>query len=87
MRSVTPMRAAKIGYIIMSALFCVIGLVLMLAPETAFTWLGRLLGISIIVFGGIKLVGYFSRDLFRLYLCKFYMLCQNIFDDWMVGYS
>lgn len=66
MRSVTPMRAAKIGYIIMSALFCVIGLVLMLAPETAFTWLGRLLGISIIVFGGIKLVGYFSRDLFRL---------------------
>lgn len=66
MRSVTTMRAAKIGYIIMSALFCVIGLVLMLVPETAFTWLGRLLGISIIVFGGIKLVGYFSRDLFRL---------------------
>ena len=66
MRSVTTMRAAKIGYIIMSALFCVIGLVLMLVPETAFTWLGRLLGISIIVFGVIKLVGYFSRDLFRL---------------------
>ena len=66
MRSVTTMRAAKIGYIIMSALFCVIGLVLILTPETAFTWLGRLLGISIIVFGGIKLVGYFSRDLFRL---------------------
>ena len=66
MRSVTTMRAAKIGYIIMSALFCVIGLVLMLVPETAFTWLGRLLGLSMIVFGGIKLVGYFSRDLFRL---------------------
>ena len=66
MCSVTTMRAAKIGYIIMSALFCVIGLVLMLVPETAFTWLGRLLGISIIVFGGIKLMGYFSRDLFRL---------------------
>ena len=66
MRSVTTMRTAKIGYIIMSALFCMIGLVLILVPETAFTWLGRLLGISIIVFGGIKLVGYFSRDLFRL---------------------
>ena len=66
MRSVTTMRAAKIGYIIMSVLFCVIGLVLILVPETVFTWLGRLLGISIIVFGGIKLVGYFSRDLFRL---------------------
>lgn len=66
MRSVTAMRAAKIGYIIMSALFCVTGLVLMLAPETALTWLGRLLGIFVILFGGIKLVGYFSRDLFRL---------------------
>lgn len=66
MRSVTTMRAAKIGYIIMSVLFCVIGLVLILVPETAFTWLGRLLGIFVIVFGGIKLVGYFSRDLFRL---------------------
>lgn len=66
MRSVTTMRTAKIGYIIMSALFCMIGLVLILVPEAAFTWLGRLLGISIIVFGGIKLVGYFSRDLFRL---------------------
>ena len=66
MRSVTTMRAAKIGYIIMSVLFCVIGLVLILVPETVFTWLGRLLGIFVIVFGGIKLVGYFSRDLFRL---------------------
>ena len=66
MRSVTTMRTAKIGYIIMSALFCVIGFVLMLVPETAFTWLGRLLGISMLIFGGIKLVGYFSRDLFRL---------------------
>ena len=66
MRSVTAMRAAKIGYIIMSALFCAIGLVLILVPETAFTWLGGLLSISMMVFGGIKLVGYFSRDLFRL---------------------
>ena len=49
MRSVTTTRTAKVGYIIMSALFCVIGLVLMLAPKTAFTWLGRLLGISTIV--------------------------------------
>lgn len=66
MRSVTAIRAAKIGYIIMSLLFCVTGLALILAPETMYPWLGRVLGVVMIVFGGVKLTGYFSRDLFRL---------------------
>lgn len=66
MRSVTPMRAAKIGYIVMSVLFCGMGIGLLLMPEISAMWIGRLLGIFMIVFGGVKLVGYFSRDLFRL---------------------
>lgn len=60
------MRAAKIGYIIMSILFCAMGAVLLLAPEISVLWIGRLLGVFMIVFGGVKLIGYFSRDLFRL---------------------
>ena len=32
MRSVTPMRAAKTGYIIMSVLLCVLGVVLFVWP-------------------------------------------------------
>ena len=66
MRSVTPMRAAKIGYIVMSSLFCVLGAVLLFTPDASALWIGRLLGIGTIVFGAVKLVGYFSRDLFRL---------------------
>lgn len=66
MRSVTPMKAAKIGYIIMSALFCVLGIMLLFTPDASALWIGRLLGIGLILFGIIKLVGYFSRDLFRL---------------------
>ena len=66
MRSVTPMRAAKIGYIVMSSLFCVLGAVLLFTPDASALWIGRLLGIGMIVFGAVKLVGYFSRDLFRL---------------------
>ena len=66
MRSVTPMRAAKIGYIVMSALFCLLGIALLFTPDASALWLGRLLGIGMIVFGAVKLVGYFSRDLFRL---------------------
>lgn len=66
MRSTLPMRAAKAGYIVMSLLFCVMGLVLLLAPEISAVRIGRLLGSFVIVFGAVKLVGYFSRDLFRL---------------------
>ena len=66
MRSVVPMKTAKIGYFVISALFCVLGVVLIAAPETSAVWLGRLLGIGMIIFGAVKLVGYFSKDLFRL---------------------
>ena len=66
MRSVVPMKTAKIGYLVIAVLFCVLGIVLIAAPGTSVVWLGRLLGIGMIVFGAIKLVGYFSRDLFRL---------------------
>ena len=66
MRSVVPMKTAKIGYFVISILFCVVGIVLIAAPGTSVVWLGRLLGIGMIIFGVIKLVGYFSKDLFRL---------------------
>ena len=66
MRSVAPMKTAKIGYIVMSVLFCVLGVVLLFTPGVSALWIGRLLGIGLILVGAIKLVGYFSRDLFRL---------------------
>lgn len=66
MRSVAPMKTAKIGYIVMSVLFCVLGVVLLFTPDASALWIGRLLGVGLILFGAIKLVGYFSRDLFRL---------------------
>ena len=66
MRSVTPMKTAKIGYIVMSSLFCLLGIVLLFTPDASALWIRRLLGIGMIVFGAVKLVGYFSRDLFRL---------------------
>ena len=66
MRSVVPMKTAKIGYLVISVLFCVLGVVLLFTPGVSALWIGRLLGIGLILFGAIKLVGYFSRDLFRL---------------------
>lgn len=66
MRSTIPMRTAKTGYIVMSILLCVFGLVLIFFPNTSAKILGIVCGILITIFGVIKLVGYFSRDLYRL---------------------
>ena len=66
MRSVIPMKTAKTGYIAVSSVLCVLGLLLMIFPGVSVSVLGVLGGILLLVFGGIKLVGYFSRDLYRL---------------------
>ena len=66
MRSTAPMRVAKVGYIVMSAVFCAVGLIFIIRPDVSAGFLGYLLGTAMIVFGAIKIVGYFSKDLFRL---------------------
>ena len=66
MRSVTPMQIAKIGYIVLSVVFCIVGVLFVAWSDIGTQVLSRALGIAMIVFGGIKIVGYFSKDLFRL---------------------
>ncbi len=66
MRSTAPMRAAKTGYIIISAVLCVLGAVLIAFPDFSVSLLGVICGITMIVFGIVKLTGYFSKDLYRL---------------------
>ncbi len=66
MRSTALMHTAKIGYIVMSAVFCIAGFIFIIEPDVSARFLGYLLGISMLVFGLIKIIGYFSRDLYRL---------------------
>lgn len=66
MRSVVPMRIAKIGYIVMSVLFCLSGILFIALPELSTVIIGISIGIALLVFGVVKLIGYFSKDLFRL---------------------
>ena len=66
MRSVTPMRIAKIGYIVMSVLFCLAGVLFIAMPEISAKIIGICIGISMILFGIVRLIGYFSKDLYRL---------------------
>lgn len=66
MRSVAPMRVAKTGYIAVSILLAVLGIVLIAWPTFSVNALGVICRILLILFGGVKLVGYFSKDLYRL---------------------
>ena len=66
MRSTAPMRIAKIGYIGISVLLTALGICLICAPDISVRAVGIVCGVTLIVFGVVKLVGYFSRDLFRL---------------------
>lgn len=66
MRSVAPMRAAKIGGIIVSVLVCALGVFMMLRPEASAYALSIACGVIFILLGIMKLVGYFSKDLYRL---------------------
>ena len=66
MRSVKLIRAAKVGYIALSAAFCALGLLLIVKPGLSADLIGIAVGVALIAFGVVKLVGYFSKDLYRL---------------------
>ena len=54
MRSMTPMRVAKTGYILMSVVFCVLGVLFIARPDRSLTVMGRVLGIAILADGLFK---------------------------------
>ncbi|MCR5324888.1 MAG: DUF308 domain-containing protein [Lachnospiraceae bacterium] len=66
MRSIAPIRIAKIGYIVMSVVFCIVGVLFVIKPDISLEVLTEALGIALVVFGAVKILGYFSKDLFRL---------------------
>ena len=65
-RNIVPMQTAKAGYIVLSAVLFLLGLFLLIFPRTVGNVFADVLGIAMILFGIIKVIGYFSKDLFRL---------------------
>lgn len=65
-RSVIPMWIAKISYIVMSAVLFLLGMLFAVRPDISIKIIGKVLGAALILFGCAKLIGYFSKDLFRL---------------------
>lgn len=58
--------AAKIGYIVISILISMLGIVLIAFPEFSVALLCRVGGVILILFGIVKIIGYCSNDLYRL---------------------
>jgi len=65
-RSVIPMRIAKTGYIVISVVLLSLGILFIILPDISMRTIGKMLGAVMVLFGCIKLTGYFSKDLFRL---------------------
>ena len=65
-RSVVPMQTAKTGYIVVSLALCLLGLFLMIRPDISTAFIGNFAGTLLLIFGIIKIIGYYSKDLYRL---------------------
>ena len=65
-RSTKAIRIAKTSYIILSALFIVLGVGLIALRDLSVSLIGIAAGVMLIAFGIVKLIGYFSKDLYRL---------------------
>lgn len=59
-------KAAKLGYIVVSLLLCALGIVLIAVPDFSASLLCWVGGLLLVLFGLIKIAGYCSKDLYRL---------------------
>lgn len=66
MQSTKLMKFAKIGGMILSAILCVLGVIRIAMPEFPAEQFRILCGIVFIAFGVIRILGFCSKDLFRL---------------------
>lgn len=62
----TKLRAAKYGYIVLSILICALGIAIIAVPDFSVSMLCWIGGILLIIFGCFKILGYLSKDLYRL---------------------
>ena len=66
MRSVVPMWIVKILNMLISVCLSVCGIILLAMPDMTNKTISIVVGILLVAVGAFKLLGYFSKDLFRL---------------------
>ena len=66
MNSLRMLKIARNGYIVISLLFCAIGVWMYTSPAQAAELICIMVGILFILSGTIKMIGYFSKDFYCL---------------------
>ena len=66
MNALKQLKLAKNGYIIMSVLFMILGVCLIIWPDCSMAVFCTAVGIMLIVYGCIKIIGYLSKDFYCL---------------------
>lgn len=59
-------RTARTGYLLIAAAFCMMGISLIVFPEISLKILCCILGVVLMAYGVIKIIGYLSEDLYQL---------------------
>ncbi|MGM9536830.1 MAG: HdeD family acid-resistance protein [Candidatus Onthomonas sp.] len=57
---------ARNGYLFMTLVFCLSGIIFMLAPQISARVLSVIIGILMLFYGVVKIIGYCSKDLYNL---------------------
>lgn len=60
------LKIVKNMYIVMDVCLIVVGLLILFSPIKAINVLCKIFGVVLIVLGAVKLVGYFTKDIFQL---------------------
>lgn len=66
MRSANWIKTAKIGCIVISCALCLLGVGMIAFPDFSASVLSIVCGVLMLLFGAARLIGYFSKDLYRL---------------------
>lgn len=66
MSSIKLIRTAKAGYLVLAALFCAMGIVLLVLPDITLDMIGWGAGAIITAFGIVRIIGHYSRDPYGL---------------------
>lgn len=64
--SLKKLKIVKNTYSLLTICLIVVGLVLLVFPQVALSVMCKIIGIFLIVYGIVKLTGYFSKDIFQL---------------------
>ena len=66
MITIKDLKKVKLIYSLLAVIFIIFGIYLMIRPELSLTIICRLAGVLFIIYGIVKITGYFTKDMYEL---------------------